>query len=131
VSPSIVDALGSRHVDQHASSNNRSNLLNAELVEAGAGRDLVHLEAVIKTVAMRLVGEAVELGADLPELSDDELLVAAAFVRCGVHDGALKLHVEPPRCRACKERYGDTWAGMRSKSRLRRLARCTADVLIF
>src|SRR4029077_12883462 len=49
----------------------------------------------VKTVAMRLVGEAVELGADLPELSDDELLVAAAFVRCGVHDGALKLHVEP------------------------------------
>src|SRR5262249_56004843 len=58
----------------------------------------------VETVAMRLVSEAVELGANLPELSEDELLVAATFVRCRVHDGALKLHLEPPG-RGANERH--------------------------
>src|SRR4029077_13032110 len=34
--------------------------------------------------------EAVELGADLSDFRDNEFLIAAAFVRCGVHDGALQ-----------------------------------------
>jgi hypothetical protein len=45
---------------------------------------------------MRLVGEAVELGADLSDLGVRDLLVAAAFVRRGVHDGALHGHIETP-----------------------------------
>src|SRR5215813_13352538 len=56
---------------------------------------------------MRLVSETVELGADLPDLGNDDLLIAAAFVRCGAHDGALHGHIETPG-RGADERHRAT-----------------------
>ena len=67
------------------------------LVKPAARRDLVGLEAVVVAVAMRLVREAVELRADLTDLGEDDLLVAAALVRAGVHERALDVHVEAAR----------------------------------
>src|SRR5262249_7828166 len=75
-----LDALVAGDVDQHAAREQRPDILDAERAEAGAGRDLVGLEAVVVTVAVALVGEAVELGADLPDLRQHHLLVAAAVV---------------------------------------------------
>ena len=81
-----VHALERGHVDQHAAGHQGADLLDAELGEAGPGGDLVGLEAVVVAVLDRLMREAVELGADLPDLADDELLVAAAPVRGQVHE---------------------------------------------
>ena len=66
---------------QHASRHQRADLVDAQLGEAGTGRDLVDLEAVVHAVADGLMAEAIELGADLADFGDDELLVAAAPVR--------------------------------------------------
>ncbi len=54
-------------------------------------------------VAVALVSEAVELRADLADLGEHHLLVAAALVRAGVHEGALEMHVEAARA---EERHG-------------------------
>ena len=66
-------------------------MLDAELVEAAARADVAELEAIVEAVAPHLMRERVELGADLAELGDDELLVdlaahsvsaARAWCRC-------------------------------------------------
>ena len=56
-------------------------------------------------VAVGLVPEAVELRADLADLREHHLLVAAALVRAGVHEGALDVHVEAARA---EERHRGT-----------------------
>ena len=45
-----LDALVAGDVDQHAARDQRADLLDAELGEAAAGRDLVDLEAVVQAV---------------------------------------------------------------------------------
>jgi hypothetical protein len=51
----------------------------------------------IHAVAYRLMGEAVELRADLTDLTDNEFLIAAASVRLRVHECAFGMHVESAR----------------------------------
>ena len=46
---------------------------------------------------MALVGEAVELGADLADLGHHQLLVGAALVGRLVQEGALDVHIEAAR----------------------------------
>ena len=50
------------------------------LVKPVARRDLIGLEAVVVAAAVALMGEAVELRADLADLREHHLLVAAALV---------------------------------------------------
>jgi hypothetical protein len=57
-------------------------------------RDLLGLEAVVVAVAVGLMAEAIELGADLADLGQHHFLVAAALVRAGVHEGPFDVHVE-------------------------------------
>ena len=90
-------ALQRRDVDQHAAGDERADPLDAELGEPAASRVVVDLHAVVEAAADRLVREAVELRADLADLGDDELLVAAAAVGSVVHERALGVHVEAPR----------------------------------
>jgi len=92
-----LDALQAGNVDQHAAREERRRVLHAELGEAGARRRLADLEAVVKRIAVALVREAVELRADLADLGGDDLLVAAARVPAGVHEGALGVQVEDAR----------------------------------
>src|SRR5439155_1208380 len=51
-------------------------------------------EAIVPAVQVRLVREPVELGADLSDFGDHDLLVAAAHVRELVHERAFDVHVE-------------------------------------
>ena len=92
-----VHALERRDVDEHAAGHEGAHLLDAELGEAAASRDGAGLEAVVVAVLVRLVREAVELGADLADLRDDELLVATPAVGEVVHERALHVHVEASR----------------------------------
>jgi len=80
-----------------------ADLLDAELREPAPARDVVDLRAVVDLVLVRLVHEAVELGADLAQLGDDDLLVAAPAVGGLVHEPALGVHVETP---GAEERHG-------------------------
>jgi len=80
VSPSI-HALERRHVDEDPARHQGADLLDAELREAGARRDVLGLEAVVAAVLDRLVGEPVALRADLADLAGEQLLVAPAPVR--------------------------------------------------
>jgi len=75
-----LDAFKARYVDQHAPGHDLPPGVDAELGEAAPRRVLVHLEAVVPGVLVRLVREPVELRADLPDLRDDDLLVGAAPV---------------------------------------------------
>jgi hypothetical protein len=52
-----LDALEGGDVDQHAAREEHAGLLDAELGEAAAGRDLVGLEAIVVAVLVRLVGK--------------------------------------------------------------------------
>jgi len=54
-------------------------------------------EAIVPAVLVGLVGEAVELRADLPDLGNDDLLVAPAPVGELVHERAFDVHIETPR----------------------------------
>jgi hypothetical protein len=80
VSPSI-HALERRHVDEDPARHQGADLLDAELREAGARRDVLGLEAVVAAVLDRLVGEPVARRADLADLAGEQLLVAPAPVR--------------------------------------------------
>src|SRR5215831_4568811 len=75
-----VDALEVGNVDQRAARDKGRNVLHSKLGEAGTRGDLLGLEAVVVTVSMCLMGEAVELGADLSDLRQHHLLIAAALV---------------------------------------------------
>ena len=55
-----------------------ADMLDAELLEAVARADVAELEAIVEAVAPHLVREGVDLGADLAELGDDELLLDLA-----------------------------------------------------
>src|SRR5262249_23683807 len=88
-----VYALEPGHVDQDPARHQRADLLDAQLGEARARGDLVGLEAVVVAVLDRLVGEAVELRADLPDFAGEQLLVAPAPVGLRVHDRALGVNV--------------------------------------
>src|SRR3984893_13982523 len=70
------DALVAGDVDQHAACDYRADVVNAELREPRTGRVLGDFEAIVPAVLVGLVGEAIELRADLPDLGNDELLVA-------------------------------------------------------
>ena len=59
--------------------------------------DLVHRDAVVHAVADGLVREAVELRADLADLADDDLFVAAAPVGLRRHLRALGVELESAR----------------------------------
>jgi len=87
------DALVAGNVDQYAAGHQHADLLDAELGEAVARRDVLGLEAIVVHVVVGLVGEAVELRADLSHLGDDQLLVAVALVGEVAHRGALDLHI--------------------------------------
>src|SRR3989449_1199011 len=65
--------------------------------EPRARGDLVGLEAVVVAVLDRLVGEAIELRADLPDLAQEHLFVAAAPVGLRVHERPLDVDVELAR----------------------------------
>ncbi len=92
-----LDSLEAGDVDQHAAGDEGRGVLDAELGEATARRDLLGLEAVVVTVAVSLVPEPVELRADLTDLGQHHLLIAAALVRLRVHERPLEMHVEPTR----------------------------------
>ena len=68
--------------------------MDAELVEAGSGRDLLGLEAVVVDAVVALMAEAIELGADLAHLGGNDLFIAGALVGPRRRGTALKLHVE-------------------------------------
>ena len=57
-----VDALEAGDINQDASGHQHADVLDAELGEAVAGRDVFGLEAIVVTVVVGLVGEAVEPG---------------------------------------------------------------------
>src|SRR6185295_11829570 len=92
-----LDALEARDVDQDAAREQRAHIVDTELLEAGALGVLGDLLAIVPAVEMGLVRKAVELGADLAELGDDDLFVRAAHVGEFVHERALGVHVETPR----------------------------------
>src|SRR5262249_40648775 len=73
------DALVAGDVDQ------RTDVVNPELRKPGTGRVLGDLEAIVPAVLVGLVGKAVELSANLPDLGNDDLLIAAAPVGEIVH----------------------------------------------
>lgn len=62
------NALRRRDVEQHATRHQRAHSLDAQLRKARARGNLVQLEAVVQTVAYRLMAEGIELRADLPDL---------------------------------------------------------------
>jgi len=97
LSPSVLDALVASDVDQHAARDQRSHIVDAELIEAGPGHDLAGLEAVVVAAGVALVGEAIELGADLADLREHHLLVGDAVVGAGHRAGNLDMHVEAAR----------------------------------
>src|SRR5262245_61913215 len=92
-----LDPFQPGHVNQRSACEERADLFDAGLLEPVASRRFANLEAVIHAVAYRLMGEAVELRADLTNLTDNELLIAAAAVRLRVHECAFGMHVESPR----------------------------------
>src|SRR5262249_40004585 len=92
-----LDALEARDVDQHAAGDEGRYVLHAEFREPAARGDVLGLEAVVVAVAMALVRKAVELRADLADLGEHHLLVAAALVGAGIHERALQMHVEAAR----------------------------------
>ena len=96
------DPLERRDVDQHPARDERADVLDAELGEARARRHVADLDAVVQAVADRLMREPVELRADLADLGEDDLFVAAAAVRPGIHVRALRFHLEAP---ADRERH--------------------------
>src|SRR5438093_12740807 len=69
------DAFVAGDVDEHTARDQRADVLDAELVEAGAGDDVAGLEAIVVAAGVALVGEAVELSADLTDLREHHLLV--------------------------------------------------------
>src|SRR5262249_60821635 len=64
-----VDTLQSGHVDEHPARHQRADVFDAELGEARARGDVVSLVAVVVAGFRRLLGEALELGADLADLA--------------------------------------------------------------
>src|SRR5262249_54747466 len=91
------DALVAGDVDQHAARDQRTDVVNPELRKPRTGRVLGDLESIVLAVLVGLVRKAVELSANLPDLGNDDLLVAAAPVGELVHEGAFDVHVEAPR----------------------------------
>ena len=77
-----IDALQSGNVDQDAAGHQAADVLDSELLESTSRADLAELEAIVKTIAPHLVGEGVELGADLAELGDDQLFIGLTSIRC-------------------------------------------------
>jgi hypothetical protein len=63
-----LHTLETRDVDQHTTRHQSADLLHTHLGEATAGRDLVHLDAVVEQPIDRLMGEAIELRTDLTDL---------------------------------------------------------------
>src|SRR5262245_28413709 len=91
-----LDALVAGDVDQHAARDQRADVVNPQLRKPRTGCVLGDLEAVVPAVFVGLVGKTVELSADLPDLGNDDLLVAAAPIGELVHEGAFDVHVEAP-----------------------------------
>ena len=114
-----VHALQARNVNQHTAGHQRAHLLDSQLGEAGPRRRFVDLVTVVHAVADRLVAEAVELRADLTNLGDDDLLVAAAAVRFGIHGGALRVHLETAGA-------GQRHRSRKAPARARRPDRCVS-----
>jgi hypothetical protein len=91
-----LHTLETRDVDQHTPRHQGADLLHTHLGEAAAARDLVHLHAVVEQPIHRLMGEALELGADLADLCNNQLLVAVALVRAEWASAALGMHIVLP-----------------------------------
>ena len=70
---------------------------NAELAEARPCSDIADFEAVIETVLVTLMREAIELCPNLTNLGNDKLLIRAASVRRLIQECPLDVHVEAPR----------------------------------
>src|SRR5262245_17601447 len=66
-----LHTLETRDVDQHPTRHQGADLLHAHLGEAAAARNLVHLHAVVEQPIDCLMGEAVELRADLTDLCNN------------------------------------------------------------
>ena len=73
---SIFDALQRGDVHEHAPREERADLFDTQLAEAGARGDLGDGHTVVEAAVDALVREHVELRADLSQLGDDKLLVA-------------------------------------------------------
>src|SRR4030095_13891562 len=82
------------NVDEHAARDQRTDLLDAQLVESRAARGVLEREAVVHASADHLVAEGIELRANLTHLGDDELFVRAAPVRAGIVARALGQDLE-------------------------------------
>src|SRR5262245_58084122 len=85
-----LNALVASDINQHAACDKGGGVFDAELGEACSRRDLISLEAVVVTIPVTLVSEAVELHPDLADLRQHHLLVATALVRLRVHDCTLQ-----------------------------------------
>src|SRR5262249_47327105 len=73
-----VDALEPRQIDQYATGYQAADILGPELFETSASADFALPGTIEEGVAQILMGECVELGADLAKLGDYKLRVALA-----------------------------------------------------
>ncbi len=89
-------ALQRRDVDQDATGHQRADVLDAQLAEARARRNLRKAETVVEPIPDRLMAEPVELRPDLPQLGEDDLFVAAAMIEARIDVGAFGEKVEAP-----------------------------------
>jgi hypothetical protein len=112
-----MDALPRwRGIDQHAAGDEGAYFFDAKLLESGAGRDVVHLEAIVERVFVGLVGKTVEPRPHLADLRNHPLFVAAATVGAQVISDALGEHLIAPRAR-------DRYAGVERMAQLDDFAR--------
>jgi hypothetical protein len=74
-----------------------NSIVDAELLEVGAIDVLRNLLAIVPAIEMGLVRKAVELGAELTELGDDDFFVRSAHVGELIHERALGVDVAAPR----------------------------------
>jgi hypothetical protein len=79
--PKHRHTLESRDVDQHAARRQRADVLDAELREPVAAREVGAVVAVVEHVADADVPEPVELRADLAELGAHDLVVIHRAIR--------------------------------------------------
>ena len=91
-----LGALQRRDVDQDATGHQRADVLDAQLAEARARRNLRKAETVVEPIPDRLMAEPVELRPDLPQLGEDDLFVAAAMIQARIDDGAFGQEIEAP-----------------------------------
>ena len=75
------DALERGDVDEHAARHERADVLDAELREPVALRELGAVVAVVEEIADADVAQTVELRADLADLGADDLVVIHGPVR--------------------------------------------------